>query len=156
MATPSSVLAWRIPGTVEPGGLPSLGSRRVGHDWSDLAAAAAAVRNRRGRRWRGKKLRKEAEKSDKGRREEVIERKIWKPKWKPWNLILERKWANKVKDTPKSEKDHRGIKWTYWILQYCIKSYFLAIHPGDYIRENHGHLTLSFGYNPLVFSIYLF
>ena len=36
MATHSSVLAWRIPGTGEPGGL--LGSHRVGHDWSDLAA----------------------------------------------------------------------------------------------------------------------
>ena len=36
----SSVLAWRIPGTGEPGGLPSMGSHRVGHDWSDLAAAA--------------------------------------------------------------------------------------------------------------------
>ena len=41
MATHSSILAWRIPGTVEPGGLPSMGSHRVGHDWSDLAAAAA-------------------------------------------------------------------------------------------------------------------
>ena len=40
MATDSSVLAWRIPGTGEPGGLPSMGSHRVGHDWSDLAAAA--------------------------------------------------------------------------------------------------------------------
>ena len=35
MATHSSVLAWRIPGTGEPGGLPSMGSHRVGHDWSD-------------------------------------------------------------------------------------------------------------------------
>ena len=43
MATHSSVLAWRIPGTGEPGGLPSMGSHRVRHDWSDLAAAAAAV-----------------------------------------------------------------------------------------------------------------
>ena len=43
MATHSSVLAWSIPGTVEPGGLPSVGSHRVGHDWSDLAAAAAVV-----------------------------------------------------------------------------------------------------------------
>ena len=43
MATHSSVLAWRIPGTGEPGGLPSQGSHRVGHDWSDLAAAAAAA-----------------------------------------------------------------------------------------------------------------
>ena len=38
MATHSSVLAWRIPGMGEPGGLPSMGSHRVGHDWSDLAA----------------------------------------------------------------------------------------------------------------------
>ena len=37
MATHSSVLAWRIPGTGEPGGLPSMGSHRVGHHWSDLA-----------------------------------------------------------------------------------------------------------------------
>ena len=43
MATHSSVLAWRIPGTGEPGGLPSMGSHRVGHDWSDLAAAAALI-----------------------------------------------------------------------------------------------------------------
>ena len=42
MATHSSALAWRIPGTGEPGGLPSVGSCRVGDDWSDLAAAAAA------------------------------------------------------------------------------------------------------------------
>ena len=41
MATHSSVLAWRIPGTGEPRGLPSMGSRRVGHDWRNLAAAAA-------------------------------------------------------------------------------------------------------------------
>ena len=45
MATHSSVLAWRIPGTEEPGGLPSLGSHRVGHDLvgSNLAAAAARL-----------------------------------------------------------------------------------------------------------------
>ena len=43
MATHSSVLAWRIPGTGEPGGLPSMGLHRVGHDWSDLAAAAASL-----------------------------------------------------------------------------------------------------------------
>ena len=42
MATHSSVLAWRIPGTGEPGGLASMGSHRVGHDWSDLAVAVAA------------------------------------------------------------------------------------------------------------------
>ena len=42
MATHSNVLTWRIPGTVEPGGLPSVGSHRVRHDWSYLVAAAAA------------------------------------------------------------------------------------------------------------------
>ena len=42
MATHSSVLAWRIPGMGKPGGLPSVGSHRVGHDWSNLAAVAAA------------------------------------------------------------------------------------------------------------------
>ena len=42
MATHSSVLAWRVPGTGEPGGLPSMGSHRVGHAGSDSAAAAAA------------------------------------------------------------------------------------------------------------------
>ena len=40
MATHSSVLAWRIPGTREPGGLPSMGSHRVGHNCRNLAAAA--------------------------------------------------------------------------------------------------------------------
>ena len=43
MATHSSILAWRIPGTGEPGGLPSMGPHRVGHERSDLAAAAAAA-----------------------------------------------------------------------------------------------------------------
>ena len=40
MASHSSVLAWRIPGMGEPGGLLSIGSHKVGHHWSDLAAAA--------------------------------------------------------------------------------------------------------------------
>ena len=43
MATHSSVLAWRIPGMDEPGGLPSMGSHRVRYERSDLAAAASAV-----------------------------------------------------------------------------------------------------------------
>ena len=45
MATHSSVLAWRIPGMGKPGGLPSMGSPRVGHDWSNLAAAAKKMQN---------------------------------------------------------------------------------------------------------------
>ena len=43
MATHSSVLAWRIPGTGEPGGLLSMGSHRVGHNWRDSAVAAAMM-----------------------------------------------------------------------------------------------------------------
>ena len=43
MTTHSSVLAWRIPGTGEPAGLPSMESHRVGHNWSDLAAAAYLI-----------------------------------------------------------------------------------------------------------------
>ena len=42
MTTYSSILAWRISGTGEPGGLPSMGSHRVGHNRSDLAAAAVS------------------------------------------------------------------------------------------------------------------
>ena len=49
--THSSVLAWRIPGVGEPGGLPSMGSHRVGHDWSDLAAAAAEQAGADGAAW---------------------------------------------------------------------------------------------------------
>ena len=45
MATHSSVLAWRIPGTGEPGGLPSMGLHKVGHNWSDLAAEAWHLRS---------------------------------------------------------------------------------------------------------------
>ena len=52
MATYSSVLAWRFPGTAEPGGLPSLGSHRVGHDSSDLAAAAAKCLTISESKWR--------------------------------------------------------------------------------------------------------
>ena len=53
MATHSSVLAWRIPGTGEPGGLLSMGSHRVRHDWSDLAVAAAGLKvgGAEGRLW---------------------------------------------------------------------------------------------------------
>ena len=45
MATHSSILAWRIPETEEPSGLPSMGLHRVGHNWSDLAAAAERLVN---------------------------------------------------------------------------------------------------------------
>ena len=50
MAPHSSTLAWKIPWTGEPGGLLSMGSHRVGHDWSDLAAATAVISDWR-RQW---------------------------------------------------------------------------------------------------------
>ena len=53
MAAHSIILAWRIPGTEEPGGLPSMGSERVGHNWNDLAAAAARNRERGQAEWCG-------------------------------------------------------------------------------------------------------
>ena len=43
MTTHSSILAWRIPGTGEPGALPSMGLHRIGHNRSDSAAAAACI-----------------------------------------------------------------------------------------------------------------
>ena len=49
MVTHSSILAWRIPGTGEPGGLPSMGSHRVGNDESDLAVAVVVDRVRAGK-----------------------------------------------------------------------------------------------------------
>ena len=51
MATHSSVLAWRIPGTGEPGGLPSMWSHRVGHDWSDLAASHTYILKLKNKKW---------------------------------------------------------------------------------------------------------
>ena len=51
MATHCSVLAWRIPGKVEPGRLPCMGSHRVGQDWSDLIAAAADYRKDNSWHW---------------------------------------------------------------------------------------------------------
>ena len=51
MTTHSSVLAWRIPGTGEPGGLPFMGSYRVRHDWSDLTAAELITHTHILKRW---------------------------------------------------------------------------------------------------------
>ena len=55
MASHSNTLAWRIPGTEEPGGLLSMGLHRVGHDWSDLAAAAEWTPHGQNKRYEGLK-----------------------------------------------------------------------------------------------------
>ena len=81
MATNSSVLAWRIPGMVEPGGLPSMGSHRVRHDWSDLAAAAATLL------WfishTGKQVTTDVRQLVPGHTANVCQRQSW-----PWLYIL--------------------------------------------------------------------
>ena len=62
MAARSSILAWRVPGTGEPGGLLSMGLHRVGHDWGDLAAAAAAaIQNKKFKKKKGEKTPKECQ-----------------------------------------------------------------------------------------------
>ena len=85
MATHSSVLAWRIPGTGDPGGLPSMGSHRVRHDWSDAAAAAAAA-DTMGNMFEGG--------ASKSEEEEVSER--------PWVPVLYRNWQNAAPATANS------------------------------------------------------
>ena len=78
MATHSSILAWIIPGTDEPGRLPSRGLHRVGHDWSDLAAAAAAAKTVSPRR----ETAVETQIRIQGRkrvRERAVDEKFWEP-----------------------------------------------------------------------------
>ena len=123
MATHSSVFAWRIPGTREPGGLLSMGSHRVGHDWSDLAAAAAAAAGIKYGlpRWLSGK-----ESACQCRRREFNPwvRKIpWRRKWQPTPVFLPGKfygqrslagfslWGWKELDTT----EHTGIKYEEYL-----------------------------------------
>ena len=86
MATHSSVLAWRIPGMGEPGGLPSMGSHRVGDDWSDLAAAAAAAANLH---WMW----------------ELDHKESWAPKnWCFWTVVLK-----KILESPLDFKENKPV-----------------------------------------------
>ena len=102
MATHSSVLAWRIPGMRKPGGLLSMGSHRVGHDWSDLAAVAAAGKvtgEKRGQLWRLK--------CGRSCRGEVREEKFLvgqeKLSWRSWHF----RWAEGVHVNGKSREMRR-------------------------------------------------
>ena len=74
MATHPSVLVWRIPGMGEPGGLPSMGSHRVGHDWSDLAAAGGTV---------GKELACQCRRCKRHRFDPWVRKFTWSRKWQP-------------------------------------------------------------------------
>ena len=87
MATHSSVLAWRIPGTGEPGGLPSMGLHRVRHDCSDLAACSWRRPYRwhhpYGRKWRGTK--EPLDESERGERKADLKLNI--QKLRSWHLV---------------------------------------------------------------------
>ena len=86
MATHSSVLAWRIPGAEEPGGLPSMGSHRVLHDWSDLAAAAACgsvVKKKKSTFW--------CRRCKRHRFYPWVWKILWRRKWQPTPVVLPRK-----------------------------------------------------------------
>ena len=100
MATHSSVLAWRIPGTGQPGGLPSMGSHRVGHDWSDLAAAAAAAAVRPCHPMKKKKSSEDLSDFLRVTVAELlrIHPQCRRPKFDPW--VRKMPWRRKWKHTP--------------------------------------------------------
>ena len=94
MATNSSVLAWRIPRTGEPGGLPSMVSHTVGHNWSDLAAAAAwgPTRLSRTNTWKRCPFHyRGLEYKNRKSRNTWSNRQIW-----PWNTEWSRARTNRV------------------------------------------------------------
>ena len=109
MATHSSVLAWRIPGTGEPGGLPSMGSNRVGHDWSDLGGGGGSFLLAVGWGWElegvfesvGNVLRLDSDKGPSSQSSDFSSSLVWmwklndKESWVPknwcfWTVVLEK------------------------------------------------------------------
>ena len=88
METHPSVLAWRIPGTVEPDGLPSLGSHRVGHNWSNLAAAAAWVVMALPGRASGKESAYHYRRRKRCRFDPWVGKIPWRRKWQPTPVFL--------------------------------------------------------------------
>ena len=82
METHSSVLAWRIPGAGEPGGLPSVGLHRVGHNWSDLAAARLPW-------WcSGKESPYQCQRCRRCRFDLWVRKIPWRRKWQPTPVLL--------------------------------------------------------------------
>ena len=89
MATHSSVLAWRIPGTAEPGGLPSMGSHRVGHGWGDSAAAAAAAASLAFRGGAsGKESASQCRRYKRNRFDSGVRKIPWRREWLPTPVFL--------------------------------------------------------------------
>ena len=111
MATHSSVFAWRIPGTAEPGGLPSLGSHRVGHDWSDLAAAAMWTLGFLG----GSVVKNlPANCQCRGQRFDPLVRKIlWRRKWQPSPVFLSEEFHGQRSLVGYHPWGHKGLDMTW-------------------------------------------
>ena len=96
MATHSSILAWRILWTGKPGGLLSIGSHRAGHDWSDLAVAAAAAKDscKKNLTWKMGQMGKSCN-SEQACRSINKGFSTWKVVLRIWSLIYHLHWEKK-------------------------------------------------------------
>ena len=110
--THSSILAWKIPWTEEPGRLQSMGLQRVGHDWSDLAAAAATM-------WETRVL--------------SLGGKIpWRRKWQPTPVFLPGKfhgWKSLVGYSPWGCKESDTTEQLHLHSKYWLASLYIHIFP---------------------------
>ena len=103
MATHSSILAWRILWTGKPGGLLSMGSHRVGHDWSDLAVAAAAKDScKKNLTWKMEQMGKSCN-SEQACRSINKWFSTWKVVLRIWSLIYYLHWEKKKRKFPPSQ-----------------------------------------------------
>ena len=131
MATHSSVLAWRIPGMGEPGGLPSMGSHRVGHNWSDLAETclegflggasgkeSSCQCRRRNRCWFNL----------------WVGKIPWSRKWQPAPVCLAAKSEGQRSLMGYSPWGHRKSDITEWLRTACLEEgKYLISAPSSYV-----------------------
>ena len=115
-----SVLAWRVPGTGEPGGLPSMGSHRVGHDWSDLAEGGVGLP------WRlsGKESTCQCMRH---RFNLWIQNIPWGRKWQPTSVFLPGKLHGQRSLAGNSPWGHKRVRHNWACLCVCIYIYIYII-----------------------------
>ena len=126
MATHCSVLAWRIPGTGEPGGLLSMGSHRVGHDWSDLAAAAYIS----GIPW-WLSSREPACRCRRCRFDPWIRKVPWRRKWQPAPVFLPGKshaWRSLECYSPWGSKESDTAS---WLSMHIHRDIYIYVYTND-------------------------
>ena len=117
MATHSSVLAWRIPGTGEPGGLPSMGSHRVRHGWSNLAAAAGFSG--------GSVVKTPPAKAGDSRDVGSIWKILWRRKWQPTPVFLPGKFHGQ----------RNLVGYSSWACKELDMTEWLSTHTGKTLRQ---------------------